>query len=81
MQRTLQRIQPYLFISRVEQVSVVSRVDRVFSSAENYVGDTQALGQNPVMIADIVDDEDTLAIFVVGGNEATRECRGSLLEK
>jgi hypothetical protein len=73
MQRKLQGIQTYLVISRVEQVLVVSHVNGVFGSAENYVGDTQALGQDPVMIADIVDDEDTLAIFVVGGdNEATR---------
>ena len=72
MQRKLQRVQLYLVISRIEHILVVVHVDRVFGSAVNDIADTQALGQDPVMIAHIVDDEDTLAILVVGGNEATR---------
>jgi len=59
---------------------VVVHVDRVFGSAVNDVADTQALSQDPVMIAHIVDDEDTLAILVAGGDEATRSAGGPSAE-
>ena len=71
MQRELRRVRLYLVISSIEHVLVVVHVDGVFGGAVNDVADAQALDQDSVMIAHVVDDEDALAIFVVGGYEAT----------
>ena len=67
---TPQASKPYLVIARVQKVLIIVHIHRASVRAVNDVGYSLSLHHQPMMIAFIVNDEDALSIFVVGGDEA-----------